>query len=65
MIGGLLEPTVGLVPVIAGYGGFIVLAAVVALVLQLTSKEASTVEEAAAEVVERTATGSVRVASAE
>jgi MFS family permease len=65
VIGGLLEPTVGLVPVIAGYGAFIVLAAVVALVLQLTSKEASAVEEAAAQVVERTATGSVRVASAE
>jgi MFS family permease len=65
VIGGLLEPSVGLVPVIAGYGGFIVLAAVVALVLQLSSKDAAEVEERAAEVIERTATGSVRVASAD
>ncbi|MBT1679512.1 MFS transporter [Curtobacterium aurantiacum] len=63
VIGGLLEPSVGLVPVIAGYGGFIVLAAVVALVLQLSSKDAAEVEEHAAEVIERTATGSVRVAA--
>jgi MFS family permease len=63
VIGGLLEPSVGLVPVIAGYGGFIVLAAVVALVLQLTSKDAAEVEEHAAEVLERTATGSIRVAA--
>jgi MFS family permease len=65
VIGGLLEPSIGLVPVIAGYGGFIVLAAVVALVLQLTSKEAATVEEAAADAVERTATGTIRVAPTE
>lgn len=65
VIGGLLEPSVGLVPVIAGYGGFIVLAAVVALVLQLSSKDAAEVEEHAAEVIERTATGSIRVASAD
>jgi MFS family permease len=65
VIGGLLEPSVGLVPVIAGYGGFIVLAAVVALVLQLSSKDAAEVEERAAEVIERTATGSIRVASAD
>ncbi|EYT61048.1 major facilitator transporter [Curtobacterium flaccumfaciens UCD-AKU] len=63
VIGGLLEPSVGLVPVIAGYGGFIVLAAVVALVLQPSSKDAAEVEERAAEVIERTATGSVRVAA--
>ncbi|MDQ0539143.1 MFS family permease [Curtobacterium flaccumfaciens] len=63
VIGGLLEPSIGLVPVIAGYGGFIVLAAVVALVLQLSSKDAAEVEERAAEVIERTATGSVRVAA--
>ncbi|MBB1197746.1 MFS transporter [Curtobacterium flaccumfaciens] len=63
VVGGLLEPSVGLVPVIAGYGGFIVLAAVVALVLQLSSKDAAEVEERAAEVVERTATGSIRVAA--
>lgn len=63
VIGGLLEPSVGLVPVIAGYGGFIVLAAVVALVLQLSSKDAAEVEEHAAEVIERTATGSIRVAA--
>ncbi|WP_254782980.1 MFS transporter [Curtobacterium sp. MCBA15_009] len=63
VIGGLLEPAVGLVPVIAGYGGFIVLAAVVALVLQLVSKDTAAVEEQAAEAVERTATGSVRVAA--
>jgi len=63
VVGGLLEPSVGLVPVIAGYGGFIVLAAVVALVLQLSSKEAAEVEERAAEVIERTATGSIRVAA--
>ncbi|QWS33668.1 MFS transporter [Curtobacterium aetherium] len=60
VIGGLLEPTVGLVPVLAGYGAFIVLAAGVALVLQLTSRAAHEVEEAAAGAVERTATGSVR-----
>jgi MFS family permease len=60
VIGGFLEPSLGLVPVIAGYGGFIVLAALVALVLQLTSKDAARVEEAAAQVVERTATGSLR-----
>ncbi|PYY32957.1 MFS transporter [Curtobacterium sp. MCBD17_030] len=60
VIGGFLEPSLGLVPVLAGYGAFIVLAAVVALVLQLTSKDAARVEEAAAEAVERTATGSVR-----
>ncbi|MBO9041344.1 MULTISPECIES: MFS transporter [Curtobacterium] len=65
VIGGLLEPSVGLVPVIAGYGGFIVLAAVVALVLQLSSKDAAEVEERAAEVIERTATGSIQVASAD
>lgn len=63
VIGGLLEPSIGLVPVIAGYGGFIVLAAVVALVLQLSSKDAAEVEERAAEVIERTSTGSVRVAA--
>ncbi|WIE64402.1 MFS transporter [Curtobacterium sp. MCLR17_036] len=63
VVGGLLEPAVGLVPVIAGYGGFIVLAAVVALVLQLVSKDTAAVEEQAAEAVERTATGSVRVAA--
>ncbi len=63
VVGGLLEPAVGLVPVIAGYGGFIVLAAVVALVLQLVSKDTAAVEEQAAEAVERTTTGSVRVAS--
>ncbi|WIE75216.1 MFS transporter [Curtobacterium sp. MCSS17_007] len=63
VVGGLLEPRVGLVPVIAGYGGFIVLAAAVALVLQLTSREAASSEERAAEVVERTATGSVRVSA--
>jgi MFS family permease len=63
VIGGLLEPSVGLVPVIAGYGGFIVLAAVVALVLQLSSKDAAEVEERAAEIIERTATGSIRVAA--
>lgn len=63
VIGGLLEPSVGLVPVIAGYGGFIVLAAVVALVLQLSSKDTAEVEERAAEVIERTATGSIRVAA--
>ncbi|MDM7892975.1 MFS transporter [Curtobacterium caseinilyticum] len=65
VVGGLLEPAVGLVPVIAGYGAFIVLAAVVALVLQVTSKEAAAVEDRAADAVERTATGSVLVASAE
>jgi len=63
VIGGLLEPSVGLVPVIAGYGSFIVLAAVVALVLQLSSKDTAEVEERAAEVIERTATGSIRVAA--
>ncbi|MCA5923816.1 MFS transporter [Curtobacterium oceanosedimentum] len=63
VIGGLLEPSVGLVPVIAGYGGFIVLAAVVALVLQLSSKDTAEVEERAAEIIERTATGSIRVAA--
>jgi MFS family permease len=60
VIAGLLEPTVGLVPVIAGYGAFIVLAAAVALVLQLVSRGAAEVEEQAAEVL--TATSSVRTA---
>jgi MFS family permease len=60
VIGGFLEPSLGLVPVLAGYGAFIVLAAIVALVLQVTSKDAAEVEEAAADEVERTATGSVR-----
>ncbi|PYY47479.1 MFS transporter [Curtobacterium sp. MCBD17_023] len=60
VIGGLLEPTVGLVPVLAGYGAFIVVAAGIALVLQLTSKDTVAVEESAAEAVERTATGTVR-----
>jgi MFS family permease len=60
VIGGLLEPTVGLVPVIAGYGAFIVVAAGIALVLQLVSKDAAAVEEHASEVLERTATGSIR-----
>jgi MFS family permease len=60
VIGGFLEPSLGLVPVIAGYGGFIVLAALVALVLQLTSRDAARAEEAAAQLVERTATGSLR-----
>lgn len=61
VVGGLLEPSVGLVPVIAGYGAFIVLAAAVALVLQLVSRDAAEVEEQVSEVIERTATGSVRV----
>jgi len=60
VIGGFLEPSLGLVPVLAGYGAFIVLAALVALVLQVTSKDAAEVEEAASDEVERTATGSVR-----
>ena len=60
VIGGFLEPALGLVPVLAGYGAFIVLAALVALVLQVTSKDAAEVEEDAADAVERTATGSVR-----
>ncbi|PZE34795.1 MFS transporter [Curtobacterium sp. MCPF17_031] len=60
VVGGFLEPSLGLVPVLAGYGAFIVLAAVVALVLQVTSKDAAQAEEAAAEAVELTATGSVR-----
>ncbi|WP_144765979.1 MFS transporter [Curtobacterium sp. 9128] len=60
VVGGLLEPAVGFVPVIAGYGAFIVLAAAVALVLQLVSRDAADVEEQAAETLERTATGSVR-----
>lgn len=64
VIGGLLEPTVGLVPVIAGYGAFIVLAAGIALVLQLASKDAAEVEEQASEVLERTATGSIHTATA-
>ncbi len=62
VIGGLLEPAVGLVPVLAGYGAFIVLAAAVALVLQLVSPSAARVEEQACEVLERTATGSIRTA---
>lgn len=60
VVAGLLEPALGFVPVLAGYGAFIVLAAAVALVLQVTSRGAAGVEEQAAEVVERTATGSVR-----
>ncbi|WP_123701499.1 MFS transporter [Curtobacterium sp. PhB130] len=64
VIGGLLEPTVGLVPVLAGYGAFIVVAAVVALLLQLVSRDAAAVEEQASEVLERTATGSIRTSAA-
>lgn len=60
VVAGLLEPALGFVPVLAGYGAFIVLAAAVALVLQVTSRGAAGVEEQAAEIVERTATGSVR-----
>lgn len=60
VVAGLVEPAFGFVPVLAGYGAFIVLAAATALVLQLASTRRAAVEEQAAEVVERTATGSVR-----
>ncbi len=60
VVAGLVEPAFGFVPVLAGYGAFIVLAAATALVLQLASTRRAEVEEQAAEVVERTATGSVR-----
>ncbi|PCN48714.1 MFS transporter [Curtobacterium sp. 'Ferrero'] len=59
VVAGLVEPALGFVPVLAGYGAFIVLAAATALVLQLASRRGAAVEERAAEVVERTATGSV------
>lgn len=60
VVAGLVEPAFGFVPVLAGYGAFIVLAAAIALVLQLVARGAAGVEERAAEAVERTATGSVR-----
>ncbi|MFS0731721.1 MFS transporter [Curtobacterium sp. 1P10AnD] len=60
VVAGLVEPAFGFVPVLAGYGAFIVLAAATALVLQLASTRRAAVEEQAAEVVERTATGSAR-----
>lgn len=60
VVAGLVEPAIDFVPVLAGYGAFIVLAAATALVLQLVSTRRAAVEEHAAEVVERTATGSVR-----
>ncbi len=53
VVAGLLEPTFGFVPVLAGYGAFIVLAATVALVLQLVSRSAADAEE-------RAVTGPVR-----
>ncbi|WP_245631484.1 MFS transporter [Curtobacterium ammoniigenes] len=47
VVAGMLEPSVGLVPVIVGYGAFVVLAAVIALVLQSVPRTAA-VEESAA-----------------
>jgi MFS family permease len=61
VVAGLFELSVGLVPVIVGYGVFVVLAAVVALVLQTAPRRAS-VEESASEV-ERTESGSIRTVS--
>ncbi len=60
VVAGLVVPSLGFVPVLVGYGAFIVLAAATALVLQLTTRGTAAVEERAAEAVERTATGSVR-----
>jgi hypothetical protein len=62
VIAGLFEPSLGLVPVIVGYGALVVLAAGVALVMQLMSPRHAAIEERAACAVERTATGSIRVA---
>jgi MFS family permease len=59
VVAGLFEPTFGLVPVVIGYGVFVVLAAVVALVLQLVSRRAAVLEERAAAEITRTATGSI------
>jgi predicted MFS family arabinose efflux permease len=60
VVAGIFEPALGLVPVIVGYGAFVVLAAAVALVMQLVSTRAASIEESAAEVLECTATGSLR-----
>ena len=65
VIGGLLEPAVGLVPVMAGCGAVVVRGAAVARVLQVGAREAAVVEEQAAEVLAVAVTGSVRVASAD
>jgi hypothetical protein len=62
VVAGLFEPTLGLVPVVVGYGAFVILAAAVALVMQLISRRAVVIEERAAAQVERTATGSIRTA---
>jgi len=61
VVAGLFEPTDGLVPVVIGYGVFVVLAAAVALVLQVVSRRAAALEERAARELERLATGSVRI----
>ncbi|KQO62663.1 MFS transporter [Curtobacterium sp. Leaf261] len=60
VVAGLFEPTVGLVPVVVGYGAFVVVAAAVALVMQLGSRRAAAIEEVAAERLECTASGSIR-----
>lgn len=60
VIAGLFEPSVGIVPVAVAYGGFVVLAAVVALVAQFRSRNAVVEESAACEELERIATGTIR-----
>lgn len=71
VVAGMLEPAVGLLPVIVGYGAFVVLAAVIALVLLFASRSSAAKEPTAhTESHERhvqtrptlcTATGSVHV----
>ncbi|PZF60393.1 MFS transporter [Curtobacterium sp. MCBD17_034] len=60
VVAGVFEPSVGIVPVSVAYGGFVVLAAVVALVAQLRSPRTAALEQAAADEVERIATGTIR-----
>jgi predicted MFS family arabinose efflux permease len=55
VIAGLFEPAVGLVPVVIGYGAFVVLAAAFALVMQLTSGRSTSVEESAEHVIHEAA----------
>ncbi|MFZ7089257.1 MFS transporter [Curtobacterium sp. RRHDQ10] len=60
VVAGLFEPMTGLVPVIIGYGSFVVLAAAVALVMQLVSRRTAAVEEHAAAEVACSTSGSIR-----
>lgn len=53
VLAGAFAVNVGLTPTIVGYGIFVILAAVVALVVQITSGRASALEQAAEEEIER------------